>query len=107
MVRGKKWAAVGALSLALGAFPVGAGTAVADTPTASCSKEKVNGYTGRASCTSLGGYKKYRVVVPCIANSGRTFEVFGPWISSGWSTASCSGNGSAGVYGYIDVELSS
>ncbi|MFJ6862946.1 hypothetical protein ACIQRS_02075 [Streptomyces termitum] len=47
------------------------------------------------------------MVVPCIANSGRTFEVFGPWISSGWSTASCSGNGSAGVYGYIDVELSS
>ncbi|GAA2632247.1 MULTISPECIES: hypothetical protein [Streptomyces] len=105
MVKFKSLAVAGVVASALLSVPLAGGTAFADASAASCSKQKVNGYTGRASCTSLDGYNAYRVVVECIGNSGRQFNVTGPWVKSGWSTASCSGNGSAGIYGFVDVEL--
>lgn len=105
MLKLKKSAVVGLAVASLVSLPLLGGTASAGTPTAQCTKQKVNSTTGQASCSSLGAYKKYRVIVDCIGNSGRQFSVTGPWVSKGWSVAQCSGNGSAGIYGFIDVEL--
>ncbi|WKV71951.1 hypothetical protein AW27_010735 [Streptomyces sp. PCS3-D2] len=105
MVKFKSLALAGVLAAGLLSLPLASGTAFAGTSTASCVKEKVSGYTGRASCINLGGYNGYRVVVECVSNSGRRFDVTGPYVRSGWSTASCSGNGAAGISGFVDVEL--
>ncbi|MER7910913.1 hypothetical protein [Streptomyces sp. NPDC096068] len=74
---------------------------------ATCTSQKVDAYTGRASCINLGNFTKYRVIVPCITASGARFEAMGTWTKKGWSTAKCSSNGVAGIDGtnYIDYEI--
>ncbi|MES9559355.1 MULTISPECIES: hypothetical protein [unclassified Streptomyces] len=69
-----------------------------------CDTQKVDAYTGKARCTGLGTVKQYRVLVHCVGPVG-FFDIKGPWLKSGWSSATCSGNHTSTITGYIETEL--
>ncbi|MFI9628266.1 hypothetical protein [Streptomyces sp. NPDC052042] len=96
----------GALVAALGSV-AGTGTAASASEQGVqiiCDTKKVDAYTARAQCTGLGAVKHYRVLVHCVGPAG-SFDIKGPWRTSGWSSATCSGNHTSTVTGYVEVEL--
>lgn len=69
-----------------------------------------SGATGNSQCVGdgWGGTNRQRAVVTCIRGGGSKYVIYGPWyyvLSRKTSSATCSSNGSAGVYS-IDTDIS-
>ncbi|MDK9496141.1 hypothetical protein QEZ40_000483 [Streptomyces katrae] len=99
MNRKKIASALAACALPLAAMHIAAAsTAVAAPPPVDCATWVSGpGQTGNVTCTRGGAAGQFRAKVVCRSNSGSSFTVYGDWLYSGVSMATCSLNGSAGV----------